>query len=55
MEFECIECCLKWLAGMDRETMAQNAPMIERIAGAAQMEKVRKEWQARGYQPKGSA
>lgn len=54
MEFECVECCLKWLRGMDKETMVYNAPMIERIAGKEQLEKVRSEWTRRGYKPKES-
>jgi hypothetical protein len=41
LEFECIACCVKWLAGMDRPTMAANAPVIGAAAGQQQLEAVR--------------
>lgn len=46
MEFECPECCVRWLKQMTREEMKYNASMIELIAGPEQMEKVREAWKA---------
>lgn len=47
MEFHCVPCCVKWLSGMDRETMALNAPVIENVMGAEHMEQVRQAWKGR--------
>ncbi len=44
VNFECIACCLRWLAGMDAETMRLNAPVIGLISGPDFLEKVRKAW-----------
>lgn len=44
MEFECTACCIKWLRNMPKDHVATNAPMIERIAGKEQLDKVREEW-----------
>lgn len=47
MAFECVECCIRWLSGMDRETIALNAPVIEIVMGTEHMDKVRKAWKER--------
>lgn len=47
MEFECISCCIRWLSGMDRATMALNAPVIEIVAGKEHLDAVRKAYAAR--------
>ncbi len=44
---ECVECCVRWLSGMTQEQLKANAHMIERMAGAEQMEKVRLAWKAK--------
>jgi hypothetical protein len=45
--FECVACCVRWLSGMDRATMAINAPVIEAVTGKEHMELVRTAWKAR--------
>lgn len=52
MEFTCVDCCLKWLKQMTAEEMALNAPVIEKVAGAEQMEKVRAAWKKRSFTTK---
>lgn len=48
MEFECVFCCVRWLASMVGAARQLNAPVIERVTGVEHMEKVRQAWKTRG-------
>lgn len=47
MAFECIQCCIRWLSKMSREEQTINAPVIEKVMGAAYMEQVRQAWKVK--------
>jgi hypothetical protein len=47
MEFECIACCVRWLASMGGAARQVNAPVIEKVMGPEHMEKVRQAWKER--------
>ncbi len=47
MEFECITCCVRWLAQMTRAEVQTNAPVIEKVTGSEHMDNVRQAWKVR--------